>query len=155
MFSASACFHTNPLALCLIFLALPLIAGGPGDPPRGPLQLWLADAKTGKARPLLGERRLNTVFHSYSWLDDNTLVAATIPAGCGAPPSRPPIPGGPRIQDNSSGKKSQNRTWTDLLKDDHDGELFEYYGTSELVLLDVRQEDSLGEVIAPPRMYTE
>jgi hypothetical protein len=42
-----------------------------------------------------------------------------------------------------------------LLKDDHDGELFEYYGTSELVQLDVRQEGSEGEVIAPPRMYTE
>lgn len=129
--------------------------GGPGDPPRGPLQLWLADAATGKARPLLGARRLNTVFHSYSWLDDNTLVAATVPAGCSAPPSRPPVPAGPRIQDNSSGKKSQNRTWTDLLKDEHDGEVFEYYGTSELVLLDVRQESSEGEVIAPPRMYTE
>lgn len=34
--------------------------GGPGDAPRGPLQLWLADAKTGAARPLLGARRLNT-----------------------------------------------------------------------------------------------
>lgn len=54
-------------------------AGGPGDPPRGPLQLWLADTDTGKARPLLGARRLNTVFDSYSWIDDNTLVAAVIP----------------------------------------------------------------------------
>ncbi|KAF6251540.1 hypothetical protein COO60DRAFT_1704752 [Scenedesmus sp. NREL 46B-D3] len=116
---------------------------------------WLADTATGKARPLLGPRRLNTVFHSYTWIDDNTLVAATVPAGCGEAPRRPPVPAGPRIQDNSSGKKSQNRTWTDLLRDDHDAELFEYYGTSELVLLDVRQQGSEGEVIAPPRMYTE
>jgi hypothetical protein len=42
-------------------------AGGPGNPPRGPLQLWIADAKTGRARPLLGSCRLNTVFDSYTW----------------------------------------------------------------------------------------
>eukprot|EP00775_Hariotina_reticulata_P003220 gene3220-3497_t len=65
-------------------------------------------------------------------VDDNTLVAAVIPEGVGEPPGRPPVPSGPKIQDNSSGKKSQNRTWTDLLKDDHDGDVFEYYGTSEL-----------------------
>jgi hypothetical protein len=42
-------------------------AGGPGDPARGPMQLWIADTATGKARPLLGSRRLNTVFDSYTW----------------------------------------------------------------------------------------
>jgi hypothetical protein len=31
------------------------------------LQLWIADSATGKARPLLGERKLNTVFDSYTW----------------------------------------------------------------------------------------
>jgi hypothetical protein len=43
------------------------VVGGPGDPPRGPLQLWIAETATGKARPLLGSRRLNTVFDSYTW----------------------------------------------------------------------------------------
>jgi hypothetical protein len=41
--------------------------GSPSDPPRGPLQLWVADVASGVAVPLLGERRLNTVFDSYSW----------------------------------------------------------------------------------------
>ena len=35
------------------------LSGGPGDPPRGPLELWAADASTGRARRLLGG--LNTV----------------------------------------------------------------------------------------------
>lgn len=35
-------------------------AGGVEDPPRGPLELWVADTATGKARKLLGG--LNTVF---------------------------------------------------------------------------------------------
>lgn len=35
-------------------------AGGPDDPPRGPLELWVADVATGAARPLL--KGLNTIF---------------------------------------------------------------------------------------------
>lgn len=133
--------------------------GGPGDPPRGPVQLWIADTTTGKARPLLGARRLNTVFDSYTWLDDNTIVAVVVPESASAPPSKPPVPLGPKVQDNTSGKRSQNRTYTDLLKDEHDEDLFEYYGTSELLSLDVRLDSNGQEqqpvVLGPPRMYTE
>jgi len=41
-----------------------LRAGGPGDPPRQPLALWVADAATGAARCLLRspELGLNAVF---------------------------------------------------------------------------------------------
>lgn len=134
-----------------------MCSGGPGDPPRGPLQLWIADTTTGNARPLLGNRRLNTVFTNYEWIDDNTIVAAVIPQGIVSPPARPPVPLGPKIQDNSNGKKSQNRTWTDLLKDEYDGDVFEYYGTSELVTVNVNEdpESFEGTPLAPPRMYTE
>jgi hypothetical protein len=39
-------------------------AGGPGDPPRAPLQLWVADVATGKARCVLSgpQYGLNTIF---------------------------------------------------------------------------------------------
>ena len=47
---------------------------------------------------------------SYMWVDDNTIGALVIPAGRGAAPEKPPIPIGPNIQDNSSGKTSQVRT---------------------------------------------
>lgn len=57
--------------------------GGPSDPPRGPLQLWIADVSTCEARPLLPGRGLNTVFDSYSWVDDTTIVACCIPEVCG------------------------------------------------------------------------
>lgn len=36
-------------------------AGGDEDPPREPLELWVADMATGKARRLL-EHRLNSTF---------------------------------------------------------------------------------------------
>lgn len=69
------------------------------------------------------------------------------------------MPLGPKVQDNTSGKRSQNRTYTDLLKDEHDYDLFEYYGTAELLTLDVRLgkdgKEQQPVVLGPPRMYTE
>lgn len=142
---------------CFLLFSFVFLPGGPGDSPRGPLQLWVADSVTGKARPLLGNRRLNTVFSSYEWIDNDTIVATVIPESFGQAPPRPPVPQGPKIQDNSDGKKSQNRTWTDLLKDEHDADLFEYYGTSELVSINVATdpEGHEGTLLAPARMYTE
>lgn len=66
-------------------------AGGDGDPARGPLQLWAADTSTGKSWPLIGSRRLNSIFHDYSWLDDQHIIAAVIPEGRGDPPGRPKV----------------------------------------------------------------
>lgn len=84
---------------------------------------------------------------------------------CCNAPSCPPtylptqVPLGPKVQDNTSGKRSQNRTYTDLLKDDYDGDLFEYYGTAELLTLDVRLDSNGKEqppvLLGPARMYTE
>lgn len=90
--------------------------GGPGDPPRAPLALWVADIPEMKARPVLGDRRLNTIYEDYVWLDDDTIVASVIPEGRGEAPAEPAVPVGPKISDNSSGSKSQARTYPDLLK---------------------------------------
>lgn len=129
--------------------------GGPGDPPRKPLELWVADAETGAARVLLRspELGLNTVFEDYSWADDETIVAAVLPEGAGPPPSRAAFLAAPKVFDNSGGRKSQNRTWTDLLKDEHDVALFEHYGTSRLVSVHVPS----GRVspLGPPRLYVD
>ncbi|KXZ47835.1 hypothetical protein GPECTOR_32g447 [Gonium pectorale] len=57
------------------------------------------------------------------------------------------------VSDNTAGRKAQNRTWPDLLRDDHDIALFEYYGVSELLLLDVASGQAT--TIDQPRMYIE
>lgn len=75
---------------------------------------------------------------SYTWLDNDLLVANVIPEGRPGPPPRPSAPIGPRIQDNSYGEKSQARTYQDLLKDDHDEDLFDYYSTCSLVSVKVK-----------------
>ncbi|GFR47310.1 hypothetical protein Agub_g8997, partial [Astrephomene gubernaculifera] len=138
--------------------------------PYRPLELYLADPATGECRPALpapctsppthlmnlcpGFRGLNTVFEDYTWLDDDTLVAAVLPEGLQPPPGRPAEgPMGPKISDNTAGKKAQNRTWPDLLKDEHDMALFEHYGTCELLLLEVGSGRS--SCIGPPRMYID
>ncbi|KAF5827418.1 hypothetical protein DUNSADRAFT_697 [Dunaliella salina] len=130
----------------------------PSDPPRAPLELWIADVETGTARCLLGRPNygLNTIFDDYTFLDDDNIVACVLPKGVSAEtaPKRPTLgPQGPRISDNTAGAKSQNRTWPDLLKDEHDELLFEHYGQSELVRVNIHS----GEVqhIAPPRLYTD
>jgi len=121
--------------------------GGPGDPaPRGPLHLWVADAATGLARRLLGGgdggvEGLNAVFEDYAWIDEGTIVAAVIPPGRGPPPTRPPAPGGPKIQCNVAGATSQGRTYQDLLSDPDDEAAFEYYGASLLARVCVATGD--------------
>ena len=46
---------------------------------------------------------------SYMWVDDDTIGALVIPESRGAAPEKLPIPLGPNVQDNSSGKTSQVR----------------------------------------------
>lgn len=127
------------------------------DQGEGPVtlpSLWVADAETGKARQLLGapEYALNTVLDHFSWIDDTRLVVCTIPQGRGAPPKKPPTPFGPKIQSNEGQAVMQNRTYQDLLKDSHDENLFEYYATSQIVIVSI---DGQALPIGPPALYCD
>src|SRR5690606_30105919 len=57
-------------------------------------------------------------------------------------PERPRIPNGPIIQE-SLGKKASSRTFSNLLTDSHDEELFDHFTQSQLtkVYLDGRAEE--------------
>lgn len=116
--------------------------------------LWVTDVETGKARQLLGapEYALNTILDQFSWVDETTLVACTIPPGRGAPPKKPLTPAGPKIQSNESKAIMQNRTYQDLLKDSHDENLFEYYATSHVVIVSL---DGQARRIGPPALYLD
>eukprot|EP00898_Chlorokybus_atmophyticus_P008599 jgi/Chlat1/8740/Chrsp9S08567 len=120
---------------------------------REPLSLWVANVATCTTKPLMTspQFQLNNVFGSFDWVDSETLVVYTIPAGRGQAPTRPLAPVGPNIQDHSGGKAVQARTYPDLLKDVHDERLFDYYGTSQLVLANI---DGTATPIGEPQMYT-
>jgi dipeptidyl aminopeptidase/acylaminoacyl peptidase len=124
------------------------------------VDLWLVDAATQKARQIPGLRVNPVLRYAVQWLpDQKTLLVKTIPADRGAPPEPPPVPPGPKIQE-SLGVTAASSTYEarDLLKNPHDGDLFDYYATSQLALVDAASGEItrqgkpavLGKVIPAP-----
>ena len=79
----------------------------------------------------------NVVCCRPTWMGNDCIVTAVVPSGVGPPPAKPPSAVGPKVQDNTSGKKAQARTYQDLLKDAYDEDMFEYYTNTELVAVQV------------------
>ncbi|XP_072996964.1 probable glutamyl endopeptidase, chloroplastic isoform X2 [Typha latifolia] len=117
------------------------------------LRVWIADVESGKARPLFQspDVYLNAIFDSFVWVNDTTLLVSTIPLSRGAPPKKPLVPSGPKIQSNEQQNVVQVRTFQDLLKDEYDADLFDYYTTSQLVLVSL---DGTVKPIGCPAVYT-
>ncbi len=101
------------------------------------IELYIGDATTGAVRRVNGVT-LNAAYGSaFQWMPDSrTLLCQTIVPTRGKPPASPPAPTGPTIQE-SSGKPAPVRTFQDLLQDAHDEDLFDYYATSQLVLVTI------------------
>jgi dipeptidyl aminopeptidase/acylaminoacyl peptidase len=100
------------------------------------VELWVGDAVTGRLKRLHGA--MNAAYGEvYQWMPDNqTIICKIIPARRGPAPVQQLAPSGPVVQE-SAGKASSIRTYEDLLKDGHDENLFEYYATSQLALINV------------------
>ena len=97
------------------------------------IELWAADAASGEARRLTGAV-VNDAFPGvpFEWAPDGrALVFKQVPAGRGAAPAAPTVPGGPIVQENA-GRAAPARTYQDLLQNAHDEALFEHYFTSRL-----------------------
>ncbi|KAJ1297466.1 hypothetical protein BS78_01G378700 [Paspalum vaginatum] len=123
------------------------------DNKSGKLRVWIADVESGEAKPLFTspEIYLNAIFDSFVWVNDCTLLVSTIPVTRGALPRKPSVPSGPKIQSNETKNVVQVRTFQDLLKDEYDAELFDYYATSQLMLASL---DGTVKPIGPPAVYT-
>ena len=111
----------------------------------GGIELWMANADDGKAVRLTGPVINGALgWVTYTWLTDskrilyNSLVIDRKPV-----PKKTQVPTGPVIQSNEMSQKvAPVRTYQDLLKNKDDEELFTYYTTSQLVLLDLEQNKS-------------
>lgn len=88
---------------------------------------------------------------SFVWVNNSTLLVCTIPFSRGDPPKKPLVPAGPKILSNEQKDTIQARTYQDLLKDEYDESLFEYYATSQLVLVSL---DGTEKPVGPPAIYT-
>ncbi|KAH0469775.1 hypothetical protein IEQ34_001333 [Dendrobium chrysotoxum] len=117
------------------------------------LRVWVADVDSGKARPLFqsDDIYLNAIFENFVWVDDSTLLVCTIPISRGSPPKKPLVPSTPKIQSNEKQNIVQVRTFQDLLKDEYDKDLFDYYAVTQLVLASL---DGTMKPIGPPAVYT-
>ena len=101
------------------------------------IELWVADAVTGQSRLVSGTERLNaTGGDPVDWLKDGvTLLVQLVPSGRGPAPVEAAVPTGPNIQENH-GKAAPTPTFEDMIKTNHDEDLFEYYFTSQLATID-------------------
>ncbi len=102
------------------------------------VELWMGDAATGAIRRL-GDARLNPMLgSSLQWMpDQKTLLVKLVPANAGAPPAAAVAADGPSIQE-TTGETGESSTYEtrDTLSNKHDEDLFDYYATSQLALVD-------------------
>ncbi len=105
------------------------------------VELWVVDAATGTARTLAGPS-INTArsidYQSdapCTWLDNGRLLCHFVPEGRGPAPTMP-VPTGPSIQ-QTDGKKAPVWTFTNLLTSKFDETLYDYYMTSQPMIVDI------------------
>jgi dipeptidyl aminopeptidase/acylaminoacyl peptidase len=116
------------------------------------IELWVGDAETAKAQRLAGVA-VNAAYGEAVqwWPDSQMLLVQTVVADRGPAPAAPAAPAGPIVQE-SSGKNAPVRTFQDLLQNPHDEDLFDYYATSQLVLLD--SKSGTATPLGKPAVYS-
>jgi dipeptidyl aminopeptidase/acylaminoacyl peptidase len=117
------------------------------------INLWLVDVKAAQARLVSGVA-INPVLEAgivsgnalnrspgqaVQWMPDGrSLLVKAVPVGRRPAPADGP-PGGPIVED-ATGTTRASSTYEarDLLRTPHDADLFEYYATSQLAVVDAR-----------------
>jgi dipeptidyl aminopeptidase/acylaminoacyl peptidase len=102
------------------------------------IELWIAEADTGETTRFSGFALVDVLWRvPFVWTPDQRLLATVVPSGRGAPPAPPAAPSGPTIQEASATEKS-NSTYEarDVLQNEFDARLFDYYATAQLALVD-------------------
>ena len=106
------------------------------------IELWVADATSGVFYRLRNVA-LNTIFGpGFQWMPDSQhLLCQTVVAGRGKAPERPHPPVGPEARE-TNGKSAPTRTFQDLLTDAFDEDLFDFYATSQLTVINASTAES-------------
>lgn len=107
------------------------------------VDLYVVDVATQKATRLNKQAVNNTLGAAYSWVDDNTILYKATTAPATAAPKKSITPKGPAIQENM-GKAAPDRTYQDLIKSPYDEDLFQFYGTAQLVQNKAGVETKIG-----------
>ncbi|MFC3562129.1 alpha/beta hydrolase family protein [Pedobacter jamesrossensis] len=113
------------------------------------VDLYIIDLVSKKATKT-NKTFLNVVLGSgLTWLNDNTIIYRAVTKPASAAPVKPLMPKGPTVQQNL-GKAAPSPTYQDLIKSPFDEQLFEFYGTSQLVKNTAGVETPIGK----PAIYS-
>jgi dipeptidyl aminopeptidase/acylaminoacyl peptidase len=99
------------------------------------LSLWIVDVASAQLRRI-PNLRLNGIFgRPCEWLGDSrNLICKSIPTAKVPTPVRNEVPTGPVVQENL-GRATPAPTFEDLLKSPEDEAIFDYYATSQVVVV--------------------
>ncbi len=101
------------------------------------LYLWILDIATGKTKRIPGIRLNASLNDNILWMNNGKhILVRTIPDTRTDPPHAPLVPESPVIEE-TKGKVNRQRMTTNLLKNIHDEKLFDYYFTSQAVIIDL------------------
>lgn len=109
------------------------------------VELWILDINQKSATKITtANLNANTGRPFYWFKDNNSLLVKTIPANKKELiDTKTSIPSGPTISVSEAGKKAQNRTYQDLLKNKNDIHNFEQLALSELYRIDLKGNKTL------------
>ena len=118
------------------------------------IELWVGEAVTGKTHRVEGVR-INGVMgggagggggrgggfgggpSDVQWMPDGkSLLVHMVKPNRGAPPAEPLVPTGPHVQESLGGARG-SATLEDMLQNPHDEDVFEYYATSQLAIVEL------------------
>jgi len=99
------------------------------------VELWVADAATGKAHAISNVRVNDVLGSPIEWMSDNvSLLVRLVPDGVRRAPEAPKVPIGPDIEE-AAGKVSKVWTYEDMLKNAYDEKLFHFYAENQLAVV--------------------
>ncbi len=127
---------------------------------RSGTQLWVAEVTTGELGPVSDARIMATIGTTYrgqgsvpsrmvQWTPEGSILTLLVPSDRGAEPARDSVPSTPMIR-RTRDEPKPNPTYPFLLRDEHDGALFEFYTKSQIAELAPGQPPRL---IGEPGMY--
>ncbi len=100
-------------------------------------ELWVGDTATGSAHRVEGVRVNAVLGGGVQWTPDSKgLLVNLIKPNRGPAPREPVVPAGPHVQE-SLGGAAPEATHEDMLQNPHDEDLWEYYATSQLAIVDL------------------
>ena len=105
---------------------------------RAEVSLWVGEAASRKIKQVSGVKINAALGRKFQWMPDSTgILCLTLPASRGQAPIPPRSPAGPVVEETGPNEAAV-LTYSDLLRNEHDEKLFDYYLTSQLTLVETR-----------------